>query len=197
MAENRVIAWSDDVMKKVEDRNNKAARHTVRVYNFNEGVYEVSTGSYRTAGGMQRGGKTWRVDFNEGNCECRKHMLYHYPCSHVIAICMRQNISIEGFIHPCYSLDYLKRTYEKSFYPVKDKEQWPESERSWKLVPGDKLIRKNSSGRMKRGRYQEKRIRSDMDLIDRANRGKHCSVCKVQGHSKPTCTHRGGGRFGS
>ena len=55
MAENRVIAWSDDVMKKMEDRNNKAARHTVRVYNFNEGVYEVSTGSYRTVGGMQRG----------------------------------------------------------------------------------------------------------------------------------------------
>jgi len=196
-AESRDKQWSDMVMEKMERRRTKAATHIVTCYNLDEGVYQVETRPRRTTSGIGIPGKTWEVNFNEGNCGCQKPMIYHYPCSHIISVGMHKVVSPEPFIHPCYSLDNLKHTYERSFYPVKERSHWrPRAEVcNFRLYPGDKLVRKDSNGRMKRGRRREIRFKNSMDTMHTSVRANCCSVCKLPGHTKPRCTQRGGGRY--
>ena len=183
---NRI--WADKVMEKMEHRTNKAHTHLVTPFNVENGVYEVITGTF----GTKRGGKRVEVNFNEGNCSCQKPMLYHYPCSHLVAVCMSRGVCPEYFIHQHYSLDHLKRTYEASFYPIKDREEWVERKKVYNgmLVLPKKLIRKNVRGTSKRGRRQEAHFHNSMDTMENADRRKHCSICGVVGHTKTKCPRR-------
>ena len=177
--------WTDMVMEKMEKRNNKARVHQVIPFNVEDGIYEVKTGVY----GCKTGGQSRHVNFNDGTCTCKKPMLYHYPCSHLIAVCQRKGVNPEFFIHKHYSVDHFKRTYQESFYPIKNKEEWVDRNTIYKgtLVPPTKLIRTNASGRMKRGRRQEKRFKNDMDTMDNADRRKRCGNCGVPGHTRVRC----------
>jgi len=196
-AELREHRWTDKVMEKMERRHNKARTHTVTLFNLDQGNYQVVSPARRSRSGIGIPRKTWGVNITEGQCECQKPMIYHMPCSHIIAVCIHRGISHEAFIHPCYSIEYLKRSYENSFYPVKERSQWSKRDEvcSFTLFPGEKLVRKNQDGRMKRGRRREVRYHNTMDTMYKEKRTKNCSVCKQAGHTKPRCTQPGGGRY--
>jgi len=181
----------------MELRHNKSRMHTVTLFNLDQGNYQVIAQARRSRSGIGIPSKTWGVNIIEGQCECQKPMIYHMPCLHIIAVCIHRGISHEAFIHACYSIEYLKRSYENSFYPVKERSQWRKRGEvcNFTLFPGDKLVRKNDNGRIKHGRRQEVRIHNSMDTMYKEKHTKNCSVCKLPGHTKPRCTQRGGGRY--
>ena len=130
------------------------------------------------------------MKFNDGAYSCGKPTLYQYPCSHLLAICAHRNVGYEQFISSFYSVQYLVHTYAASFFPMRDRSEWPPCHFPGILIPGDKLVRKNAQGKTKRSKRQSRRLHNDMDVMDSTDRGRSCSICKEKGHTKTTCARR-------
>ncbi|XP_074314902.1 uncharacterized protein LOC141651076 [Silene latifolia] len=92
------LKFSPVVTKYVENNFEKAAHHKVEPFNSETGVYQVKTGrGQRTAG---KGGHRHTVNLSKRTCTCNKFQIYHFPCSHVAAVCRTYNLTTDQFIDP-------------------------------------------------------------------------------------------------
>ena len=80
----------------------KANFHEIVAFNYTTGVFEVKTG--RGNRGSAKGGKVHTVDMNRRKCTCNKLKIYHLPCSHVLAVCIKRHLSYDRFVDRCYTL---------------------------------------------------------------------------------------------
>jgi hypothetical protein len=184
--------WAKEVMEILEARIQRINTHRITVFDREIGLYQVDTTVTRCSkSGVYKGGNSYKVNLHTGECSCRKPQIYHYPCSHIMAVCIEYHENYEQFISPYYSVHNLVQTYEPKFFPLDDKRLWPEYE-GYVLYPGEKLVKKNAQGKVKRGQRQTKRLHNNMDIMDATDRRKTCSICGNKGHTKATCARRGG-----
>ncbi|CAM8926977.1 unnamed protein product [Rhodiola kirilowii] len=163
----------DGVLNKYRDR---AAFHKVEMYDREHGEYQVTTGRHH---------HTHNVNLSARKCSCGKWQAFHYPCSHVLAVCKMENLSHLQFVASEYTVAAYNATWSYKFYPVPDKDCWQPYE-------GPAHIPNSAYRRMKRGRNPTKRRRNEMDQGSQgqtsSQRVQKCSKCRGMGHNKKTCT---------
>jgi len=171
--------FSDSVLAKIESNIKAAGQHQVDRYNREEGLYGVITGRRKIA---------HTVNLSNRTCTCNKWQIYHYPCSHLLAVCSNENIPYARFVDPFYFMEQYKLSYQPSFRPVAPQRNW----RPWsgkKLVPDPSL--KRGDGRPKSTRIQNEMDNPSQgertDNPSKEKRRKTCSVCKGVGHNRLTC----------
>ncbi|XP_057542519.1 uncharacterized protein LOC130820962 [Amaranthus tricolor] len=102
----------------------KTNYHKIVAFDYRRGLFQVKTG--RGNRGSAKGGKIQSVDMREMKCTCNKPSIYHIPCSHVLAVCIKRHLSYERFVDSCYTTQSYVNTYESIFLPLIDKRSWPQ-----------------------------------------------------------------------
>ncbi|KAH9608952.1 hypothetical protein KSS87_008828 [Heliosperma pusillum] len=114
--------WSEKVQQKLQENIDLAAHHTITIFYHQTGLYGVVTGSgNRLTTDAQH---SHMVHLSEKTCTCNKWQIYHYPCSHVMAVCRSFGISSDQYVDPFYSCGELYGSYRPIFHPVSDEANW-------------------------------------------------------------------------
>ena len=94
--------FSKHAMEKYEANYKKGTRHYVRPFNQQDDVYQVcmSHNPHRSDGGDH----SHEVRLLKNTSTCGKWEIYKIPCSHVIAICIREHVNAMMYIDSCYTL---------------------------------------------------------------------------------------------
>ena len=139
-------------METYEANYEKGIRHYVRPFNQQNGVYQVCTmhNPHRSDGGDH----SHEVRLLENTCTCGKWEIYKIPCSHVIAVCIREHVNAMRYIDPCYTLQQRLATYSHDFCVPKDKSLWQEVANP-KLYPDPEMLQD-------KGQPMSIRIRNEM-----------------------------------
>ncbi|XP_057522580.1 uncharacterized protein LOC130802586 [Amaranthus tricolor] len=116
----------------------------------------------------------------EMKCTFNKPPIYHLPCSHVLAVCIKRHLSYERFVDSCYMTQSYVNTYESIFLPLIDKRSWPQ-------YTGVEVIHDPDQIRGL-GRPKSRRITNEMDKGSR--RRNTSQRCGSDGHNTRTCTSR-------
>ena len=168
--------FSKHAMEKYEANYEKGTRHYVRPFNQQDDVYQVCTSHnpHRSNGGDH----SHEVRLLKNTCTYGKWEIYKTPCSHVIAVCIREHVNAMRYIDPCYTLQQRLATYSHEFRVPKDKSLWREVA-SPKLYPNPEMLRD-------KGRLMSTRIRNEMDWRESQPKPK-CGVCHEEGHNRRRC----------
>ena len=124
------------------------------------------------------GDHSHEVRLLENTCTCGKWEFYKIPCSHVIAVCIREHVNAIKYIDPCYTLQQWLSTYSHDFRVPKDKSLWREVSDP-KLYPNPKMLQD-------KGRPMSTRIRNEMDWRESQPKSKY-GVCHEEGHNHRRC----------
>ena len=143
------------------------------------GSAEVVTSAAGTKGNHKHA-----VYLNPPSCDCGKWMIYHYPCSHMLAVCAKSGTQPWHLIDPKYSMDVYAHVYDTSFEPMVH-------EHYWATYDGPKIIPHPSRRRDPTSGCPTKRIHNEMD-VSRKRQNNHCGICKEQGHDRRKCPNRNG-----
>lgn len=190
----KLVSYFDDRRAKIQDQlssgeayskyamdillrcREKAKGHTVIRFDRIRGVFDLRTRP--NLGSSHRGDHTYQINLQERTCTCGKWQMLKIPCSHVIACCTHQNITIRQYINSCYKLTEQLASYSESFEPMKDEPYWQPIEGPT-LRPDPTMLRQ-------KGRPKSTRIRNEMDW--RENQPKpRCGICQEEGHNRRTC----------
>ena len=174
-------AYSPKVTSILENNNVKAKYHKVTVYNRQLGIYQVKTHRGERIG--LKGGHKHTVNFNLRTCTCNKPMIFHVPCSHVLAVCLKYSVSVEPWVESYLRSEAYANTYAPLFWPIPCETTW-RPYRGPKIIPDESMVRGQ-------GRPRSKRIRNEMDESNRPP--SKCGHCHQVGHNKRTCPLRMGG----
>lgn len=166
--------FSNRVLLNIGKRINKATQHKVERYNREEGIYGVITG---------RKNISHTVNLLAKTCACNKWQIYHVPCSHLMAVCMKEKLEYGQFIDPYFSSEQHHASYKPSFIPVPDESYW-EPYTGKKVIPNPELKRGD-------GRPKASRIPNEMDNPSQEKRRMSCSICQGKGHNKRSCPSKG------
>ena len=137
----------------------------------------------------QRGGHKWTFILNQKYCQCGRFKVFHYPCSHVIAVCGFVSIDFYQFVDHVYKNEYILNAYSGEWWPLGNEEAMTPVEDGWKLVPDATSIRG-------KGRPKSTRIRNEMDWAEPSQRRTKCSICGRKGHNRRQCSNVSGQRLG-
>ncbi|PPD99274.1 hypothetical protein GOBAR_DD03707 [Gossypium barbadense] len=121
--------------------------------------------------------RSYGVDLRNRWYECRKFETLHYPCAHVVAVCVRVNLDAEQYVDDVYTLKRTLRVWENEFLVLPDLSTWEVLPITFELLP-DRGLRRNP-----RGRPQSSRIRNEMDIREKSDE-KRCGICRLSGHSR-------------
>ena len=116
--------YTSYIERKIEANRLKARYHSVEPFDTTNGKYEVKTGKGERI--ECKGRKRYIVNFSNHTCTCKKVRVFHYPCSHVLAVCSAYSLSEEPFVDRYFRTISYMRTYEPQFEPVLDTTQWRE-----------------------------------------------------------------------
>ena len=171
-------AYSPKVTATMEYNNSKARYHKVYVYHRQLGLYQVITHRGDRIG--NKGGHKHTVNFNLRTCTCNKPRIFHLPCSHVLAVCIKYSLSEEPWVDRFLRSEEHMNAYIPHFNPIPCETTWSEYNGP-KLIPDEEKIRGL-------GRPKSKRIRNEMDENNRPQ--SKCSKCHQEGHNRRTCPLR-------
>ena len=110
-----IMAYAKNKFNKWEK---KAPKHSVIVFNHEDGLFEVRTPINPNS--AYRGNHRHQVNMRASTCSCQKWQVYKIPCSHVIAVCKYQDISAMRYIDCCYYLEEQVACYAPRFRMVQD-----------------------------------------------------------------------------
>jgi hypothetical protein len=173
--------WVVDIVNHLERKREKANQHNVTPFHDGRGLYRIIT-PVRRVHGTRKGGRTHTVNLELKGCTCGKMQLLHYPCSHVLAACAYRALDYTNFISPYYSVEFLFRTWSQVLHPIQDEDYWEPYE-------GPKYIPDESLKHVKRGRRKSRRIRNDMDAMEKGDKSR-CGNCRQEGHNVRKCPSR-------
>ncbi|GFS35190.1 hypothetical protein Acr_00g0038310 [Actinidia rufa] len=117
------------------------------------------------------------VYLNPPSCDCGKWMIYHYPCSHMLAVCAKSGRQPWHLIDPKYRMDVYAHVYD-----THRSNRWCMS-----IIGLHMMVLRSFSHPSRRrdptsGR-PTKRIHNEMD-VSRKRQHNHCGICKEQGHDR-------------
>ncbi|XP_057533383.1 uncharacterized protein LOC130811201 [Amaranthus tricolor] len=145
--------YTSHATKIITRNTEKANFHEIVAFDDGRGIFQVKTG--RGNRGSSKGGNIQIVDLGEKKCTCNKLEIYHLPCSHVLAVCIKRNLSYEQFVDPCYTTESYASTYRSCFIPLIDKRAWPQY--------SDFELRHDPNQIRGVGRPKFKRVTNEMD----------------------------------
>lgn len=155
----------------------RANRHSVRVFNFQQGIVEVKTGESSVS--PNKGGHVQLVDLVSRICTCQKPQLYGHYCSHMLAACRHLSMDPHQYVAMWYNLATYLQTWQSTFRPIPDPAYWPACQRPT-LLP-DPTMRRSA-----KGRPRSTRLHNEMDV--REGRGTvRCGKCREPGHNRRHC----------
>ncbi|XP_021760646.1 uncharacterized protein LOC110725484 [Chenopodium quinoa] len=163
------LAYSPKVTSIMEKNIAKARYHKVEAYNRRLHIYQVETKRGDRIG--RKGGHRHTVNFQLRTCTCNKPRIFHLPCSHVLAVCVKYSISERPWVDRVLQSEAYANTYAPQFWPIP-------CETTWRENGGPKLIPDNSMVRGQ-GRPKSRRIRNEMDETNRP--ASKCGLCHQQG----------------
>ena len=177
----------------MEFQARKADSQTATCYDNVDWVYQVNEPGGTTQGGVQHGGRAFRVSLKTCECTCRRPSLLHLACSHLLTAARTRRVDYNNVLtvrESEFSIEATKRTWAPRFSPYLDQSQWPEyhgvqvwPDPEWKVV--------------KRGRRKTKRYHGDMDrwghsgnkLFQEAREPTNCGSCNSKGHNRRKCSN--------
>ncbi|GFZ19033.1 hypothetical protein Acr_27g0007720 [Actinidia rufa] len=165
------LRYTSKVQAKLEEYQARSAGHHVTICNWASGSAEVVT----SAAGTTKNNKH-AVYLNPPSCDCGKWMIYHYPCSHMLAVCAKSGRQPWHLIDPKYKIEVYAHVYNTSFEPMVHEHYWAAYDGP-KIIPHPSRRRDPTSGR------PTKRIHNEMD-ISRKRQNNHYGICKEQGHDR-------------
>ncbi|GFZ00961.1 hypothetical protein Acr_14g0005960 [Actinidia rufa] len=113
------LRYTFKVQAKLEEYQARSAGHHVTICNWASGSAEVVTSAAGTTGNNKHA-----IYLNPPSCDCGKWMIYHYPCSHMLAVCAKSGRQPWHLIDPKYKLDVYAHVYNTSFEPMVHKHYW-------------------------------------------------------------------------
>lgn len=173
LASGRV--YTDDCMDKIKCEVGKSNTHQVMQFDRNYYsfmVHEtVNPREVRPIGHFE-------VNLQRKWCDCGKFQAIHIPCSHAIAACSyaRQNYLV--LISDVYKVVNVFNIYKEEFPPIPNEGYWPTYE-------GETLYHNPQMRRIKKGRPNSTRIRTEMDVKEKVPR--KCGLCRLTGHTRKHC----------
>ena len=165
------------IRRILQKNQEESCSHIVRVYDIQHTRFEVEE-TFNPL--TQRCGKKWTVILNEKYCQCGKFAAFHYPCSHVIAVCGFVSIDFYQFVDNVLKNEYLLQAYSGQWWPLGNEDAMAPREEPWKLVPNASTIRG-------KGRPKSIRIRNEVDWMEPSQRRLKCGICGNEGHNRRQC----------
>ncbi|GFY98152.1 hypothetical protein Acr_12g0006930 [Actinidia rufa] len=166
------LRYTSKVQAKLEEYQARSAGHHVTICNWASGFAEVVTSAAGTKGNHKHA-----VYLNPPSCDCGKWMIYHYPCSHMLAVCAKSGRQPWHLIDPKYIMDVYAHVYNTSFEPMVHEHYWAAYDGP-KIIPHLSRRRDPTSGR------PTKRIHNEMD-ISRKRQNNHCGLMDNVGSPGP------------
>ncbi|GFS31142.1 hypothetical protein Acr_00g0015870 [Actinidia rufa] len=157
------LRYTSKVQAKLEEYQARSAGHHVTICNWASGSAEVVTSVAGTTGNNKHA-----VYLNPPSCDCEKWMIYHYPCSHMLAVCAKSGRQPWHLIDPKYKIEVYAHVYNTSFEPMVHEHYWAAYDGP-KIIPHPSRRRDPTSGR------PTKRIHNEMD-ISRKRQNNHCDL---------------------
>ncbi|KAL1172171.1 hypothetical protein V6Z11_A05G331900 [Gossypium hirsutum] len=102
--------------------------------------------------------RSYEVDLQNRQYDCRRFQTLHYPCAHAMAVCTKVSFNVEQFFDNVYTLKCTLRIWENEFPVLLDLSTWKVPPMTFELVP-DKGLHKNL-----KGYPQSSRIHNEMDI---------------------------------
>ena len=176
-ADEHITAYAKNKFNKWKK---KAPKHSVIVFNHEDGPFEVRTPINPNS--AYRGNHRHQLNMRASTCSCQKWQVYKIPYSQVIAVCKYQGISAMRYIDHCYYLEEQVACYAPRFRMVQDSVHWNE--------PDFPVLYPNVKLRREKGRPRTARLRNEMDEGVEHQPRPLCSLCRQEGHNKRTCPTR-------
>ncbi|GFY96070.1 hypothetical protein Acr_11g0003760 [Actinidia rufa] len=127
------------------------------VATFNDKRRASGSADVVTSAAGTTGNNKHAVYLNSPSCDCGKWMIYHYPCSHMLAVCAKSGRQPWHLIDPKYKMDVYAHVYNTSFEPMVH-------EHYWAAYDGPKIIPHPSRRRDPTSGCPTKRIHNEMDV---------------------------------
>ncbi|PPD90298.1 hypothetical protein GOBAR_DD12751 [Gossypium barbadense] len=150
---------------------------------MNVEIYSRRLETFRVTENIGRRPRSYGVDLQNRQCECRKFGTLYYPCAHVVAACAKVNLDAEQYVDDVYTLECTLRVWENEFPVLPDLSTWEVPPITFELVP-DRGLRRNL-----RGCPQSNRIRNEIDIREKSDE-KLCGICRLSGHNRNKCPNR-------
>ncbi|KAK9291998.1 hypothetical protein L1049_019950 [Liquidambar formosana] len=113
------------------------------------------------------------LEMDARTCSCRKWDLTGIPCIHAISAIRHANEKPEDYVHPAYTVETYKRTYEHMIYPVSSKKFWAKIGRPIVHPPSQK----RPPGRPKKLRRREPDEPRDSYRVSKKHVQMRCGKC--------------------
>ncbi|KAK5775369.1 hypothetical protein PVK06_043253 [Gossypium arboreum] len=68
--------------------------------------------------------RSYRIDLQNRQCDCRRFQTFWYPCAHVITACVDASIYVKQYIDKVYTLKCTLRIWGNEFPTLQDVSTW-------------------------------------------------------------------------
>ncbi|KAI3523117.1 hypothetical protein L1887_01174 [Cichorium endivia] len=102
-------AYTPHVVAKQVALMSKASAHSLRSFNREKGIFELTT---------QTGRNVQVVNLEQKTCTCGKWEVFKYPCSHVLSACAKLSLNSWQYVDKCYSIVKYCDTWASEFSPL-------------------------------------------------------------------------------
>ncbi|CAK8544193.1 unnamed protein product [Lathyrus sativus] len=172
--------FTENRNKGMTDEASKSSSHNVIQFDRERFCFMVAK-SINQRDGRPLG--TFSVDLRKGWCDCGRFQAFHLPCSHVIATCVSIRQDYNMHIPNVLKVLSVFKVYSESFLGLPHQQNWPTYEGF--TICHDETMRRN-----KKGRPNSKRIRTEMNDLEKENR--RCEICREIGHMRRKCSNVAG-----
>ena len=172
-------------MAYMEEKIKKGRGHMARRVGNLQRRFEITL-RHRTGFGNSVEEKIQEVQFNDYSsctCTCNKPLLYHRPCSHVLAAAAKTKMEPRAFVSEHYMKEAVLNTWSGELWGFRIAGNFRNVEVGDRIyIPSMDLIRVGKVGRRK-----TRRIRNDMDEGEAGGLTRQCLYCMGFGHRMKYC----------
>ena len=172
-------------MAYMEEKSKKGQGHMARRAGNVQRRFEVTL-RHRTGFGVSVEERIQEVQFDGHSgcsCTCNKPLLYHRPCSHVLAAAAKTKMETRPFVSAYYMKEAVLHTWTGEFWGYRIAGNFTTVDAGHRVyIPSMQLLRST-----KRGHRQTRRIRNDMDKGDVGGPTRQCLYCLTFGHRMRHC----------
>ncbi|GAU45778.1 hypothetical protein TSUD_24420 [Trifolium subterraneum] len=172
--------YTEACQERIQEAFDKANTHVITWFNRQDLTFSVQETEDPREG---RPMDNFKVNLRAKCCDCGKFQSLHMPYTHVIAACSYARIDYHQFIDDVYKVATVCAVYAGKFQVIQGTSFWPDYE-------GDRLCARTDRKRVKKGRPQKNRMRTEMDDFHPPVR--RCGLCRVLGHNATECPNAAG-----
>ena len=174
------------VMAYMAEKSRKGQGHMASCSGNVDRRFEITL-RHRTGFGVANEEKIQKVDFDDEAgcaCTCNKPMLYHKPCSHVLAAAALTKMERRAFVSPYFTREAVLNTWSGELWGYRIAGSFTTVPVGGRIyIPMMTLLRQARGGRQR-----TRRIRNDMDESEVGGPTRQCLYCMQFGHRMNRCS---------